>query len=284
MAHIRAIAFLLGLEGVSLLRAGADPEFDGRFIDDRLDEVRRLLADEQELRLSAGLDVGAIDTRAGYEQWSQTYDGESNPLLTVEEPIVRQLLDQLPLGTVLDAACGTGRHSRTLVALGHRVVGVDSSPHMLERARVNVPELVLVEGDVSSLPLADDSVDVAVCCLALTHVPSLDVALQQLARVVRPGGCIITSDIHVASLYLGGVASVASADGSIRAMPAARYLASDYIQAARRAGLSVDACIEPRWGPVDGEGGPLAQALCPAAAAAAYRQTPGAIVWKFVRP
>jgi len=55
------------------------------------------------------------------------------------------------------------------------------------------------------LPLRDGSVDAAVCTLALTYLPRLEPALAELARVVRPGGTIITSDIHVLSLYLGGV-------------------------------------------------------------------------------
>jgi SAM-dependent methyltransferase len=41
----------------------------------------------------------------------------------------------LPLGVVLDAACGTGRHSAYLGAIGHKVIGVDSSAAMLRRAR-----------------------------------------------------------------------------------------------------------------------------------------------------
>ena len=48
----------------------------------------------------------------------------------------------------------------------------------------------------------------ALCTLALTYVADLASALTEMARVVRPGGMIITSDIHVMSLYLGGVSKV----------------------------------------------------------------------------
>ena len=119
-------------------------------------------------------------------------------------------------------------------------------------------------------------VDAAVCTLALTHLPDLGAALGELARVVQAGGTIVTSDIHVLSLYLGGVAY---ADG--RRMPASRYFASDYVRAALRAGVEIETCLEPRWGTIEGGGGPLAQTWCPAAAAAAYGDTPAAIVWAF---
>ncbi len=107
-------------------------------------------------------------------------------------------------------------------------------------------------------------------------VPDLASAFTEMARVVRPGGMIITSDIHVMSLYLGGVSK---ADG--RRMPAMRYFASDYVQAAKFAGLEILTCHEPRWGVTKGDGGPLAQHWCPKASAAAYRDTPAAVVWSF---
>ena len=62
-------------------------------------------------------------------------------------------------------------------------------------------------------------------------------------------------------------------------MPAGRYFASDYIATFRAAGLTVVDCAEPRWGPGDGAGGPFAQYHCEQAAAAAYFDTPAAIVW-----
>lgn len=132
------------------------------------------------------------------------------------------------------------------------------------------------QADLRALPLPDDSVDAAICTLALTHLPELGPALTDLARVVRSGGTIITSDVHVLSLYLGGVAH---ADG--RRMPATRHFASDYVRAAVAAGLEIVTCLEPRWGEIEGEGGPLAQQWCAAASAAAYRDTPAAIVWSF---
>jgi SAM-dependent methyltransferase len=47
------------------------------------------------------------------------------------------MLDDLPVGIALDVACGTGRHARYLAELGHRVIGVDSAPAMLDRAATN---------------------------------------------------------------------------------------------------------------------------------------------------
>lgn len=68
-------------------------------------------------------------------------------------------------------------------------------------------------------------------------------------------------------------------------MPASRFLASDYITAARAAGLEIVACQEPRWGRnPNGHGGTLAKLWCPHAANAAYQDTPALIIWHLRRP
>jgi ubiquinone/menaquinone biosynthesis C-methylase UbiE len=217
------------------------------------------------------VDIEDISVRQGYAAWASTYDHENNPLFAAQDEIVRELLDELPTGRIVDVACGTGRHADHLTGRGHEVIGFDLTLEML--VHVSGP---CAQADMRLLPLPDDCVDAAVCALALTCIPGLEPAFLEMARVVRPGGTIITSDIHFMSLYLGGVSSVNG-----KRLPATRYLASDYVRAARAAKLEVLTCHEPRWGVVNGEGGPLAQQWCPAAAAAAYRDTPAAIVWSF---
>jgi len=80
--------------------------------------------------------------------------------------VAQRGLDALPPGTALDAACGTGRHARYLHARGHRVIGVDASPAMLEVAREALPDADLRLGNLTALPLETASVDLAVCSLA----------------------------------------------------------------------------------------------------------------------
>ena len=99
---------------------------------------------------------------------------------------VREL--RLPGGAlVADLACGTGDLCRELSREGYRAVGFDFSLGMLAKATTNVP---LVQADVLRLPLADRSVDGAVCGFALRNVVDLGALFSEIARVVRPGGRI----------------------------------------------------------------------------------------------
>ncbi|MFF5173421.1 class I SAM-dependent methyltransferase [Micromonospora sp. NPDC000089] len=281
MTYQHPLAFLIGLEGVALLRATAgDDGLDREFVEARLTEVRRLL-DEAAPAVGEGVERGAVGTIDGYRAWAATYDQPGNPLIEVEQPVVRAILDGLPPGRALDAACGTGRHAAHLIARGHTVVGVDSSPAMLDRARVNVPEAGFVVGDLRRLPVPDGAVDLVVCGLALAHVAELAPVLAEFARVLRPGGHLVVSDVHLLALYLGGVAQAVGPDGRVGLLPAYRRSAADYLTAALAAGLRVRACAEPGWPTSEYAGGPEARRWCPEAADVAYTGTPAAIVWHF---
>lgn len=154
-----------------------------------------------------------LSAREGYAAWAATYDEGANPLITLEEPAVAELLAGAVPGRALDAACGTGRHIPLLVALGHNVVGVDASPEMLALARRRSSEAELRQADLEALPLASGSFDVAVCALALGHVSELGPTVAELARVLRRGGRLVVSVIHPLLSALGGEALFTQPDG-----------------------------------------------------------------------
>src|SRR5215467_13122865 len=127
--RLRRREVLIGVEGLALLRGLFDSD-DGA-AEARLAEVRWVMDRDQDAELGAPIDVPELDVTAGYGRWSATYDTPGNPLISVEQPAVWSLLEASPPGAALDAACGTGRHTRRLCELGHRVVDVTATPEML---------------------------------------------------------------------------------------------------------------------------------------------------------
>jgi demethylmenaquinone methyltransferase/2-methoxy-6-polyprenyl-1,4-benzoquinol methylase len=100
---------------------------------------------------------------------------------------------RLPQGsTVLDLACGTGDLCRELAAGGLRPIGADLSFGMLAAARTTAP---LLHGDALRLPLPDGSVDGVTCGFALRNFVDLGAFLDEVARVVRPGGRIALLEV-----------------------------------------------------------------------------------------
>jgi ubiquinone/menaquinone biosynthesis C-methylase UbiE len=90
---------------------------------------------------------------------------------------------------VLEVGCGTGLVLRRLAAFARSAQGVDISPNMLEQAQAR--GLTVQLGDATALPYADASFDVACSFKVLAHVQEIEVALSELARVVRPSGHVI---------------------------------------------------------------------------------------------
>jgi len=91
---------------------------------------------------------------------------------------------------VLEVGCGEGELAERLVGeLGVELVAVDQSERMVELARSRGVDARV--GDVQQLPFEDGSFDVAVAAWMLYHVPALDRALAELARVLRPGGRLV---------------------------------------------------------------------------------------------
>ena len=263
---------LLGTEGLALLRLAGTDDAAARAA--RVAEIRDLVA-RYDAELAVPLGAPEYGLAEGYRLWSRTYDAPLR-LFPLEEPVVRGLLAGLSPGRVLDAGCGTGRHSVWLAAQGHEVTGVDASADMLAKARAKLPEARFEQGDLTALPLPDGSVDAALCALALVHLPNLAPAFAELTRVVRPGGRIVISDVHPFLTALGWQAQFRTAEGGTGFVRLNRHLPSDYVRAATAAGLAVRGMAEPLLPPESAV--TVAQGPIPEANALAWAGLPGVIV------
>ncbi len=293
MTYQHPLAYLLGLEGHALLRGWAG-DYDRAFVEERLAEIVALLANDA-LTGHPGVNVGRGTTQGGYETWAPSYD-EPNGLFDMDEPVVYGIVEGLPVGDALDAACGTGRFATHLLERGHRVIGVDSSSHMLDIARAKLPDADLRVGELQAMPVDDAAVDLVMCGLALIHVPDLAPVMDEFARVLRPGGHVVVSDVHHQLVLLGSVAHATGPNGEPGLTPTFRHSAGDFVRAALAAGLEIRRCEELRTVPTtppkpahaEAEPGQWADwpwtlmAMVPAAA----RATAGGevIVWDLQKP
>lgn len=148
-----------------------------------------------------GADDGAgwPDVAAAYRQVADDYAATFDDELDAK-PFDRDLLgrfaDDAGRGSVVaDLGCGPAQIGAFLAARGPAVVGLDLSLPMLERARRRHPDVAVAAGDLCRLPLADRTLDGAVCFYALIHLRrrQLGVALGELARVLRPGAPLLVA-------------------------------------------------------------------------------------------
>jgi ubiquinone/menaquinone biosynthesis C-methylase UbiE len=99
---------------------------------------------------------------------------------------------------VADIGTGTGFMIQGLAPLVSHVYGFDQSPEMLAVAEGNLASFANVElrqtpGD--ALPLPDEALDAVFGNMYLHHAPDPPAAIQEMARVLRPGGCLVLTDL-----------------------------------------------------------------------------------------
>ena len=138
-----------------------------------------------------------------YERWwrpalGQLAKGVVGPGMAEEVRIARLLLGVGAGDVVLDLACGPGNFSREFahaVGADGLVIGVDASPTMLARAvadteRAGISNLALLRADATHLPFREGIFDAACCFAALHLFAEPFAALDEMRRVLRPGGRI----------------------------------------------------------------------------------------------
>jgi SAM-dependent methyltransferase len=155
---------------------------------------------------------------------------------------------------------------------------------MLDVARAKVPDATFHVGTLEALPVEDRSVDVVTCSLALTHVEDIVPVVAEFARVLRPGGWAVLADVHPLTTTFGGAAVFPSGEEGLVLpyVPNLVHLASEYVTAARAAGLEVAECHEPPVPEAAIVTNP-AYAVLPDAVRAAFEGLPFLLIWRLTR-
>jgi len=186
--------------------------------------------------------------RRGYDRWAALYDHEANPLIGLEEPLVREALGDVAGLAVLDLGCGTGRHSLWLAAAGATVAAVDFSPGMMEEARrkPGAEKVRFLAHDLQErLPFADGTFDRVVSGLVLEHLHDLHAFFAEARRLLRPGGRAVISGMHPAMFLRGTRAHFHDPlTGETVEPGSVEHSVGDCVMAAVRAGLSLEGIDE----------------------------------------
>jgi malonyl-CoA O-methyltransferase len=149
--------------------------------------------------------------RSGYDRWALVYDHDANPLIALEEPVVRAAIGDVRGMAVLDLGCGTGRHTTWLVARGAAVTAVDFS-----------------EGT-----------------LLLEHLADLHAFFRETRRMLRNGGRAVVSAMHPAMFLRGSQARFTDPASQQVVQPGSvAHQLGDFVMAAIGAGFRIDAISE----------------------------------------
>ena len=139
-------------------------------------------------------------TQQYYDRFSETYENERHRGY-------HRMIDELELDLVrrygagkdvFEAGCGTGLLLREAAGVARSAVGLDLSRGMLAPARAR--GLRVVQGSLTDVPLPSESFDLVYSMKVLAHIPPIERAVAELARLVRPGGHLLLEFYNPRSL------------------------------------------------------------------------------------
>ena len=136
-----------------------------------------------------GFDHAAF-RRFEHDGWTEVASDYHNSFGELTEQTVARLLDAAGVAadqSVLDLACGSGRHAVRALERGATVTGLDLTQAMVDEAKARCPGAAFQVGDAEDLPFEDHTFDAVVCGFGVLHFPDAPRAVREVLRVLRPG-------------------------------------------------------------------------------------------------
>ena len=182
--------------------------------------------------------------------WAEVYDAQPNPLLSLEQRVLGNMLPDVRGLDVLDAGCGTGRWLQLLAGgCPRRLVGVDSSAEMLSVAAGKLGSgYDLRIGTCTALPVADAAFDLVVCSFVASYVEDFSTLMHELYRVARPGATILITDMHPATEAALGWKRSFRAQDTQTAIPSYAWPMQQIADAIENHGCRLISLGEPTFG------------------------------------
>lgn len=189
---------------------------------------------------------------AEWTAWART-PGHDVYFTLLNWPAFERLLPS-PGRLTLDLGCGEGRVGRLLQPVGHRLIGLDSSPSLAALARGSGGYDHVLDADAAAIPVDDGAVDLVVAFMSLHDMDDPAGAIAESARVLEPGGRLCAAIVHPLNRpehVLGyfehrRVAEPVERDGLTMTFEAIERPLEYYTRALEHAGFVVEALREPR--------------------------------------
>jgi len=195
--------------------------------------------------------AGPLTNSEIYGLWSEVYDEQPNPLLSLEDRVLGALLPEISGKDVLDLGCGTGRWLTRLAPKSPATLcGVDVSAEMLERAAQKLGKRAkLYQGDCSTLSLPSDCADLVIASFVVPHLTDPKQFAAQIGRVLRPDGSAFISDLHPETVKtLGWSRSFRSHQGLVH-LGTEDWRLPFLMSVFEQAGFEIVTHVEARFGP-----------------------------------
>jgi ubiquinone/menaquinone biosynthesis C-methylase UbiE len=187
-----------------------------------------------------------MSIQAAYDDWAATYDLDRNLTRDLDQVVTRETLAHRRCRSILEIGCGTGKNTALLADIGGKVLALDFSQGMINRAKERLPldHVTFAVADLTySWPCDDQSVDLVGCNLVLEHIGDLSFIFSEAFRALVAGGNFFICELHPLRQYQGIKANFKRDQGTTE-IPAFVHHISEFIHAAHSHGLAIESFNE----------------------------------------
>jgi len=174
-----------------------------------------------------------------YNIWANQYDTNENRTRDLDKKSTIETLSKYEFENVLELGCGTGKNTNWLLKKANRIIGLDFSQEMLNKAKAKIKDerVEFRKADLTkSWEIDNDFAALITCSLTLEHIKNLNHIFNQANLKLKKNGLFFISELHPFKQYSGSKARYETESGT-KELEVYIHHISEYIDDAKNNGL-----------------------------------------------
>ena len=176
-----------------------------------------------------------------YNIWAHQYDTNENQTRDLDKKCTIETLNNLVFKNVLELGCGTGKNTEWLLNKAERIIGLDFSQEMLNKAEEKITDkrVTFKKSDLTKdWKIENNFVDLITSSLTLEHIKNLDHIFSQANQKLNKNGLFFISELHPFKQYSGSKAQYETENGTKELEVYVHHI-SEYIDDAKNNGFQL---------------------------------------------
>lgn len=182
-----------------------------------------------------------MNIEKAYNIWADQYDTSSNKTRDLDRKSTIETLNEFNFSKVIELGCGTGKNTAFLLKKANKIIGLDFSQEMLNKAKakINNSRVEFQKADLTTAwNIEDEYADLITCSLVLEHIKNLNFIFNQANKKLKNDGIFFISELHPFKQYSGSKAKFET-EKETQELKTYIHHISEYLNAAKRNGFEL---------------------------------------------
>ena len=157
-----------------------------------------------------------MNIEKAYNIWADQYDTNLNETRDLDAKSTIETLNKFDFSKVIELGCGTGKNTNYLLKKADKIIGLDFSQEMLNKAKATIQDerAEFQKADLTAdWNIENDYADLITCSLVLEHIKDLDFVFNQANKKLKNDGIFFISELHPFKQYSGSKAKFETENG-----------------------------------------------------------------------